>query len=147
MPELPEVETIRRHLEPFVVGRRLEKLEISDPMWCEPAPPATLDDAVRGRRIEALGRRGKYLIWTFEDEIHLVMHLRMTGNLLLIGEQQPPYTRVLMPLDTTETDRVHGPAPVRDRSRPARRRGARRLLQEAPRRGAAQPRLHDRPPA
>ena len=59
MPELPEVETIRRHLEPFVVGRRLEKLEILDPMWCEPAPPATLDDAVRGRAIETLGRRGK----------------------------------------------------------------------------------------
>ena len=103
MPELPEVETIRRHLEPFVVGRRLEKLEVFDPMWCEPAPPATLDDAVRGRRIETLGRRGKYLIWSFEHEVHLVMHLRMTGNLLIMGHQQPPYTRVLMPLDSGET--------------------------------------------
>ena len=103
MPELPEVETIRRHLEPFTVGRRLEKLEIFDPMWCEPADPASLRDAVRGRRIESLDRRGKYLIWTFEDEIHLVMHLRMTGNLLLMGDQQPPYTRVLLPLDSGET--------------------------------------------
>ena len=103
MPELPEVETIRRHLEPFTVGRRLERLEVFDPMWCQPAPPETLDDAVRGRRIESLGRRGKYLIWTFEDEVHLVMHLRMTGNLLIMGEQQPPYTRVLFPLDSGET--------------------------------------------
>ena len=103
MPELPEVETIRRHLEPFTVGRRLEKLEVFDAMWCEPAPPASLDDAVRGKRVESLGRRGKYLIWTFEDEVHLVMHLRMTGNLLIIGDQQPPYTRVLMPLDSGET--------------------------------------------
>ena len=103
MPELPEVETIRRHLEPFTVGRRLERLEVFDPMWCEPAPPETLDDAVRGRRIESLGRRGKYLIWTFEDEVHLVMHLRMTGNLLIMGDQQPPYTRVLLPLDSGET--------------------------------------------
>src|SRR3954454_22712297 len=99
MPELPEVETIRRHLEPFTVGRRLERLEIFDPMGCEPAPPATLDDAVRGRTIESLGRRGKYLIWTFEDEVRLVMHLRMTGNLLIIGDRQPPYIRVLMTLD------------------------------------------------
>ena len=103
MPELPEVETIRRHLAPFVEGRRLEHLEILDPRWCEPAPPETLDDAVRGKRIEAVRRRGKYLIWSFEDERHLVMHLRMTGNLLIIGAQQPPHTRVLFPLDSGET--------------------------------------------
>jgi formamidopyrimidine-DNA glycosylase len=103
MPELPEVETIRRHLAPFVEGHRLERLEILDPLWCEPAPPSSLDDAVRGRRIEAVTRRGKYLIWSFEDEVHLVMHLRMTGNLLIIGDQQPPYTRVLLPIDTGET--------------------------------------------
>ena len=63
------------------------------------ADPATLHDAVEGRRIEALDRRGKYLIWPLEDEVHVVMHLRMTGNLLIIGEQQPPYTRVLLHLD------------------------------------------------
>jgi formamidopyrimidine-DNA glycosylase len=103
MPELPEVETIRRHLAPFVEGHRLERMEILDPRWCDPAPPASLDDAVRGRRIETLGRRGKYLIWSFEDEVHLVMHLRMTGNLLIIGAQQPPHTRVLFALDSGET--------------------------------------------
>jgi formamidopyrimidine-DNA glycosylase len=103
MPELPEVETIRRHLEPFVVGHRLERLEILDSRWCDPAPPETLDDAVRGKRIEALGRRGKYLIWSFEDEVHLVMHLRMTGKLLLVGDPEPPYVRVRMPLDSGET--------------------------------------------
>jgi formamidopyrimidine-DNA glycosylase len=103
MPELPEVETIRRHLEPFVVGRRLEKLDILDARWCEPADPATLRDAVKNKRIDVLGRRGKYLIWSFEDEVHLVMHLRMTGNLLLVGDQQPPYTRVLMALGNGET--------------------------------------------
>src|SRR3954453_17145227 len=99
MPELPEVETIRRPLEPFVVGRRLERLEVLDPRWCEPAPPETLDDAARGRRVERLGRRGKYLICSLEDEVHLVMHLRMTGNLLIIGDELPRYTRVLMKLD------------------------------------------------
>ena len=103
MPELPEVETIRRHLAPFVEGRTLERLEILDPLWCEPAPPESLDDAVRGKRVERVARRGKYLIWTFEDEVHLVMHLRMTGNLLIIGDQQPPYARVYFPLDSGET--------------------------------------------
>jgi formamidopyrimidine-DNA glycosylase len=84
VPELPEVETIRRQLAPALEGRRLQRLEILDPRWCEPAPPAALADALDDRRIERLGRRGKYLIASLEDERHLIMHLRMTGNLLLL---------------------------------------------------------------
>ncbi len=84
MPELPEVETIRRQLAPALEGRRLQHVQVLDPRWCEPAPPAAVADALDGRRIEALGRRGKYLIVSVEDDIHLVMHLRMTGNLLLV---------------------------------------------------------------
>src|SRR5688572_27602050 len=103
MPELPEVETIRRHLAPYVEGKTLQRMEILDPLWCEPADPATLHDAVDGRRVERLARRGKYLIWQLEDEVHVVMHLRMTGNLLLIDKQQPPYTRVVLQLDSGET--------------------------------------------
>src|SRR5436190_334454 len=84
MPELPEVETIRRHLAPGVEGRVLEELAVLDARWCEPAPPAEVSDAVRGRRIERLSRRGKYLVWELEDEVYVVMHLRMTGNLLVV---------------------------------------------------------------
>jgi formamidopyrimidine-DNA glycosylase len=62
VPELPEIETIRRQLAPVLEGRRLERMEVLDPRWCEPAPPSALEDAVRGRTIERLGRRGKYLI-------------------------------------------------------------------------------------
>jgi formamidopyrimidine-DNA glycosylase len=103
MPELPEVETIRRHLAPFVEGRVLERMEILDPRWSDPADPNTLQDAVAGRRIERLGRRGKYLIWSLDDEVHVVMHLRMTGNLLLTGGSETPrYTRVLLRLDNGE---------------------------------------------
>jgi formamidopyrimidine-DNA glycosylase len=100
MPELPEVETIRRQLAPALEGRRLEEMAVLDPRWCEPAPPEALSDAVRGRRIERLGRRGKYLNVHLEDEVHLVMHLRMTGNLLLVkaGEERP-YTRVRISTD------------------------------------------------
>ncbi|HMS71714.1 MAG TPA: DNA-formamidopyrimidine glycosylase family protein, partial [Baekduia sp.] len=62
MPELPEVETIRRGLVPVFVGKRLDSLEISDARWCDPQPPALLADALVGRTIGDLSRRGKYLV-------------------------------------------------------------------------------------
>src|SRR5919112_2095563 len=98
MPELPEVETIRRQLAPALEGRRIEGVEVRDPRWSEPAPPEAIEDALRGRRIERVGRRGKYLIASLEEDVHLVMHLRMTGNLLLATEE-PPHTRVALTLD------------------------------------------------
>jgi formamidopyrimidine-DNA glycosylase len=97
MPELPEVETIRRQLAPHAEGLVLDRLEVLDPRWCEPAPPAEVAAAVEGRTISALGRRGKYLIWELSDEVHLVMHLRMTGSLLLVpaedDDPERPYLR------------------------------------------------------
>jgi formamidopyrimidine-DNA glycosylase len=80
----------------------LEGVEVRDPRWCEPAPPEAIEDALSGRRIERLGRRGKYLIVSCEDDVHLAMHLRMTGNLLLVpaAEDHPerPHLRVRMRL-------------------------------------------------
>jgi len=99
MPELPEVETIRRGLAPFLEGRTLRALEILDPRWCTPRAPQELVDALVGRRVEALGRRGKYLIWTFTDEVHLLVHLRMTGTLLVDADPQERYQRVRFGLD------------------------------------------------
>jgi formamidopyrimidine-DNA glycosylase len=101
MPELPEVETIRRQLAPAIEGRRIERIEILDPRWCEPAPPEAVAQAVEGRRIERLDRRGKWLIWELADEVHLVMHLRMTGNLLLVppGDTERRFKRVQIDLD------------------------------------------------
>jgi formamidopyrimidine-DNA glycosylase len=101
MPELPEVETIRRQLAPAVEGRRLDRIRILDARWCEPAPPAAVEQAVEGRRIERLGRRGKWLIVSLAAEVHLVMHLRMTGNLLLVapGDTERRFLRVRMDLD------------------------------------------------
>jgi formamidopyrimidine-DNA glycosylase len=100
VPELPEVETIRRHLAPAVEGATLERLQVLDPRWSDPAPPDEVAAAVDGRRVERLDRRGKWLIWELEDEAHLVMHLRMTGNLLLAAEA--PYTRVRLELSNGE---------------------------------------------
>jgi formamidopyrimidine-DNA glycosylase len=101
MPELPEVETIRRQLAPAIEGRRLERIQILDARWCDPAPPEEVAPAVEGRRIERLDRRGKWLIWELEDEVHLVMHLRMTGNLLLVpaGDTDRRFLRVRIDLD------------------------------------------------
>jgi formamidopyrimidine-DNA glycosylase len=101
MPELPEVETIRRQLAPALEGRRIGSVRVLDPRWCEPAPPEAIEDALRGRVIEEVGRRGKYLIVSLEDDVHLVMHLRMTGNLLLAAgdEEDPAHLRVDIGLD------------------------------------------------
>ncbi|HXS44243.1 MAG TPA: bifunctional DNA-formamidopyrimidine glycosylase/DNA-(apurinic or apyrimidinic site) lyase [Solirubrobacteraceae bacterium] len=99
MPELPEVETLRRQLAPRLEGRRLDALAIHDARWCAPLAPAVVVDALHGRRLEALGRRGKYLVWELEDEAFLLMHLRMTGTLLLDPAGEPPYERVRFTFD------------------------------------------------
>src|SRR5919206_1642188 len=98
MPELPEVETIRRGLVAHVEGRRLEAVEIHDPRWCRPLAPAEVEAALRGRRVERLTRRGKYLVWELEGDLYLFMHLRMTGTLLLDPGAPPAHTRVMFAL-------------------------------------------------
>jgi formamidopyrimidine-DNA glycosylase len=88
MPELPEVETICRQLEPELAGRRIERLEVFDARWSRPMAPAELQAAVEGRTIEGLGRRGKYMLLALEGAQNLVMHLRMTGNLVLVAGER-----------------------------------------------------------
>jgi formamidopyrimidine-DNA glycosylase len=83
VPELPEVETVRRQLEPEVAGRTIESAEILDERWTRPDLPSKVEERLAGRRIEAVERRGKYLVVRLDDASALVMHLRMTGNLLV----------------------------------------------------------------
>jgi formamidopyrimidine-DNA glycosylase len=99
MPELPEVETVRRQLEPQLRGATITGLEIRDPRWCAPLDPAELSEIIVGRCVRGLRRRGKYLDWVLGEEIHLLMHLRMTGTLLLDPPTDTPYTRVEITLD------------------------------------------------
>ena len=55
----------------------------------------------RGRRIESLGRRGKYLLWSFDGDVHLAQHLRMTGAVLADADPEPAHTRVRIELGRT----------------------------------------------
>ncbi len=102
MPELPEVETIRRQLAPMVEGRTLAELAIADPRWCAPLHPHEIEAAVAGRTIERLSRRGKYLTWELHGEVFLATHLRMTGTLLADPPgARPPHARVTFLLHDT----------------------------------------------
>jgi formamidopyrimidine-DNA glycosylase len=94
MPELPEVETIRRQLAPLVEGARMLSMEILDPRWSRPLHPEELTAAVVGRRVQSLGRRGKYLVWSLQGDVHLVQHLRMTGAVLCEPSPKPTHVRV-----------------------------------------------------
>jgi formamidopyrimidine-DNA glycosylase len=96
MPELPEVETIRRQLAPLVEGRRLGDIEILDPRWSRPLAPAELAATLEGRRVLALRRRGKYLLWELDGEVYLAQHLRMTGAVLVDPDPEPGHVRVRM---------------------------------------------------
>jgi formamidopyrimidine-DNA glycosylase len=118
MPELPEVETIRGQLSPLVEGRTLRRMEILDARWSRPLAPEELSSALEGRRVERLARRGKYLVWSFEDDVHLAQHLRMTGAVLVepaAGRSgiDPPHTRVRLELGPRSAGRASG-----DGSRP-----------------------------
>lgn len=94
MPELPEVETIRRQLAPLVEGRKLKRVEVLDERWSRPLAPAELEDALVGRVVERLGRRGKYLVWHMSEEVYLAQHLRMTGTVLCDPRPEPAHVRV-----------------------------------------------------
>jgi formamidopyrimidine-DNA glycosylase len=81
VPELPEVETVRASLEPALVGRRFERVEIRDERLTRPFEPRAVAAELEGERVEALERRGKYLVVGFQSGRTLLIHLRMTGSL------------------------------------------------------------------
>ncbi|WP_051471983.1 bifunctional DNA-formamidopyrimidine glycosylase/DNA-(apurinic or apyrimidinic site) lyase [Patulibacter minatonensis] len=98
MPELPEVETITRQLRPHLEGRVVEGVEILDPRWCAPDDAAGTEEALTGRRLLRLDRRGKHVAWR-TDGGTLLLHLRMTGTLLVGADADVPYQRVVLALD------------------------------------------------
>src|SRR5262245_2596829 len=79
MPELPEVETVRRGLEPILVGNAFVRVEQRRPDLRFPLPKH-FGERLSGRKVEALDRRAKYLLARLDDGEVLVMHLGMTGR-------------------------------------------------------------------
>ncbi|MGZ4381983.1 MAG: DNA-formamidopyrimidine glycosylase family protein, partial [Gaiellaceae bacterium] len=102
MPELPEVETVRRRLVPVLEGRRFERVEIGDARLVRPYEPDAVAAELEGERVSALERRGKYLIVRFESGRSLLVHLRMTGSLRHApggSLEDDPYRRAVVRLD------------------------------------------------
>ncbi|MEX2294628.1 MAG: bifunctional DNA-formamidopyrimidine glycosylase/DNA-(apurinic or apyrimidinic site) lyase [Acidimicrobiales bacterium] len=93
MPELPEVESVRRQLEPLVAGRRIIE------GWGHPSAKFALASHAVGTTIEALRRRGKYLLFGLDDDRELIVHLGMTGQLRIRPPGTDPYVRAWWALD------------------------------------------------
>src|SRR5580693_2755975 len=97
MPELPEVETVRRGLEHHVVGRTIEVVRVLHPRAVrrQPAGPAEFESALAGRSLDTARRRGKYL-WMSVGEDALLAHLGMSGQLLVVEPDEPlsPHVRI-----------------------------------------------------
>lgn len=88
MPELPEVETVRRGITPYVVGRQIGQVTVREPRlrW---RVAADLPARLRGRRIEATSRRGKYLLLHLDNGDRLIIHLGMSGRLVVLEPGHP----------------------------------------------------------
>ncbi len=99
MPELPEVETIRRELEPHLVGKRFVAASVRDTKIVSPLTAEQFQAQLVGQRIESLRRRGKYLIFRLSNGKRMVIHLRMSGTLLLDPPQPQPHTRLVFFLE------------------------------------------------
>ncbi|MFY9823146.1 MAG: bifunctional DNA-formamidopyrimidine glycosylase/DNA-(apurinic or apyrimidinic site) lyase [Thermoanaerobaculia bacterium] len=89
MPELPEVEVLRRSLEPHLVGDRIVRVEVRNPALREPVETARLRRSATGRDVVALRRRSKYLLIDLTDERTVAVHLGMSGRLTLAGGGEP----------------------------------------------------------
>ena len=109
MPELPEVETTRRGIEPHVVGRRIVSLAVYEPRlrW---RVPNSLPAQVAGQKIRVAGRRAKYLLIELESGT-LLLHLGMSGNLRVLPAQTPrlAHDHFDLLLDSGQTLRFNDP--------------------------------------
>lgn len=89
MPELPEVETVRRGLAAHLIGKQLALIEVHEPRMRVPVPK-TLATALKGKTIKAINRRAKYLLIECSDNVTLLVHLGMSGSLILHQKPDAP---------------------------------------------------------
>lgn len=101
MPELPEVETVRRSLTPHLTGAHISSVELYLPRLVKWPQPDVFIKRLQGRQIKAVGRRGKYLRLLLDNGMELIIHLKMTGQLFYAERenvQNFPYTRAVFHL-------------------------------------------------
>ncbi len=94
MPELPEVETIRTELLPWVLERRFVEVNVLDSKLVQALPVGGLQRMV-GQSVQSLERRGKYLIFRLSNKQSMIIHLRMTGRLLVDPREVDKYARAI----------------------------------------------------
>jgi len=94
MPELPEVETIRTELLPWVLERRFVEVNVLDNKLVQSLPVVGLQSLV-GQSVQNLERRGKYIIFHLSNKQSLIIHLRMTGRLLVDPREVDKYARAI----------------------------------------------------
>ena len=101
MPELPEVETIKRVIEPQIQGRMITKVAVRRPKVAAYPEADEFCRRLTGQTVSHMSRQGKFLIIHLENKERIVLHLRMTGGLLLAPAQCPEekYTHVVFSLD------------------------------------------------
>jgi formamidopyrimidine-DNA glycosylase len=110
MPELPEVETVRRGLALKISGRRIVRVELRRPDLRRPFPPA-LAERLDGAQIGALGRRGKYILIELDADGVLLLHLGMSGR-VTVGNaalSAAPHDHVVLTLDDDTVIRFNDP--------------------------------------
>lgn len=100
VPELPEVETIKREFEHELIGRRIESVEVRTPSVLN-IPPTQFVERVRGTEFTGVSRRAKYLVINLSDGYSMVIHLKISGQLLYVPADTPikDYTHVIFNLD------------------------------------------------
>jgi formamidopyrimidine-DNA glycosylase len=98
VPELPEVETVRRSIAPLIVGRRVINAEFRCRRILRGGDPDAMAAALAGRRVKAVSRRGKFLFIEFQGGPLLLVHLGMTGK-LLVGADPGKHTHAIFTLD------------------------------------------------
>ena len=105
MPELPEVETVRRGLQSKVIGRRITAVEIGRERTVRRTSRQAVIDGLTGTTITSIDRRGKYLVCPLDSGDSMMIHLRMSGRVLVspAGEERPPHTHVVLHLERTRS--------------------------------------------
>jgi formamidopyrimidine-DNA glycosylase len=135
VPELPEVETIVADLRPHLVGRTIVRCELRFPTIVRHPEPEMFIDSIVGLRITAVGRRGKYILVRLVDDLVLVVHLGMTGQLRLVEADAPfeTHTHAVFTLDGDEANPTP-PSPASGGDFPGKRGRGRQLRYTDPRR-------------